>query len=381
MRLVLPVPLPDEMFCSLLTRLCQLNGIDDFRDLANYCFGSPPYASFIGAQVNFLSFCRHTDSAYGQASDVVQALTCVTAQYCLGEISRATFAAIQSGHATLSLRQLTFHDTTALRYCPLCAEADLARFGMAYWHRLHQLPVVRCCPEHGESLCLMPLKLAELHQSFPSPREISLNRAETPAGRFQTTPFWRDLAKTVSRAFGTPVSSGEEIIDATLLAELRTRRLVTPEGVVRVKELQRQLTPLLWGDESAEKEHTTRIFLSRIARSVLKMERGVVLGRLLLIHWLFGTWESFEEKCNWMQVMGHCEILQKEKSVAEVIDSLRSYHRHACMQFMLDNPGCSRLMFLKSTYRSFRWLLHNDPAWLDNQLPFPLSQGEQLPLF
>ena len=237
------------------------------------------------------------------------------------------------------------------------------------------------CPEHGEPLCLVPLKLAELHQSFPSPKKLSLNRAESPAGRFQTTLFWRDLAKTVSGAFGARVSVGEKIVDATLLAELRTRRLVTPDGAVRVKELQRQLTPLLWGDKSTEDERATRVFLSRIARSVSKMDRGIVLGRILLIHWLFGTWESFEEKCNWTQVMGHCEMLQKEKSVAEVIDSLRSYHRHTCIQFMLDNPGCSRLMFLKSTYRSFRWLLHNDTAWLDSQLPVPLGQGEQLPLF
>ena len=37
-----------------------------------------------------------------------------------------------------------------LRFCPSCVKSDTARYGEAYWHRLHQLPGVQICPTHNE---------------------------------------------------------------------------------------------------------------------------------------------------------------------------------------------------------------------------------------
>lgn len=39
-----------------------------------------------------------------------------------------------------------------LRYCPLCVEEDIKKYGETYWHRLHQIPGVNYCSLHDCSL-------------------------------------------------------------------------------------------------------------------------------------------------------------------------------------------------------------------------------------
>lgn len=40
-------------------------------------------------------------------------------------------------------------DSIRLRYCPECVRQDIAQFGEPYWHRSHQMKVVKCCHKHG----------------------------------------------------------------------------------------------------------------------------------------------------------------------------------------------------------------------------------------
>ena len=35
-----------------------------------------------------------------------------------------------------------------LSYCPECVKEDIRTFGETYWHRLHQIQGVECCPKH-----------------------------------------------------------------------------------------------------------------------------------------------------------------------------------------------------------------------------------------
>ena len=36
-----------------------------------------------------------------------------------------------------------------IRYCPECAKEDREKYGETYWHRSHQIPRIRVCPEHS----------------------------------------------------------------------------------------------------------------------------------------------------------------------------------------------------------------------------------------
>jgi hypothetical protein len=41
---------------------------------------------------------------------------------------------------------------SSLYYCKSCVEKDRREFGVAYWHRVHQIPGVLVCPDHGDLL-------------------------------------------------------------------------------------------------------------------------------------------------------------------------------------------------------------------------------------
>ena len=45
------------------------------------------------------------------------------------------------------------HYPRYLRYCPVCRECEIQRFGECYWHRTHQIPAVSLCQDH-----LVPLR-------------------------------------------------------------------------------------------------------------------------------------------------------------------------------------------------------------------------------
>lgn len=43
----------------------------------------------------------------------------------------------------------------SLRYCPICAKADMEKYGEPYWHREHQLPLAMvCCTHHCLLQCV-----------------------------------------------------------------------------------------------------------------------------------------------------------------------------------------------------------------------------------
>ncbi|MFS0562764.1 TnsD family transposase [Terribacillus sp. 179-K 1B1 HS] len=50
---------------------------------------------------------------------------------------------MQSGIMASSIPQNKY-----LKFCPACAEEDIAKYGELYWHRIHQLPGNLICPKH-----------------------------------------------------------------------------------------------------------------------------------------------------------------------------------------------------------------------------------------
>ena len=53
-----------------------------------------------------------------------------------------------------------------LRYCGQCAERDTEMYGEPYWHRIHQLPGVFVCPDHGVATVESDVKVGELRTEY-----------------------------------------------------------------------------------------------------------------------------------------------------------------------------------------------------------------------
>lgn len=55
-------------------------------------------------------------------------------------------------HKWLGITSNRIKEKETLSYCPLCISADIQEFGVAYWHRQHQLCGIRQCNIHGIDL-------------------------------------------------------------------------------------------------------------------------------------------------------------------------------------------------------------------------------------
>lgn len=60
-----------------------------------------------------------------------------------------------------------------LRYCEKCIEADLEKYGEAYWHRLHQLPGIYCCEKHHCAVTDTDIRIDSLSHEYLMPPAFS----------------------------------------------------------------------------------------------------------------------------------------------------------------------------------------------------------------
>lgn len=86
-----------------------------------------------------------------------------------------------------------------LRYCPLCAKEDAKRYGEAYWHTLHQLPLVSVCGIHRCSLIdasSEPLRLNEGFYPLTAPEAACGISAEGDSSEILLAKLSREYLET-----------------------------------------------------------------------------------------------------------------------------------------------------------------------------------------
>ncbi|TXT29781.1 MAG: hypothetical protein FD131_2247 [Rhodocyclaceae bacterium] len=357
-----------------------MNGFSDFRDMASTYCGDGPVSSFIDAEINLSRFSRQTNFAYPGAQELLHHLTWYGAQVKLGEMAWQRIEGLAKGNVGLTLGTSVFPDSAVLGYCPSCRECDFQHYGMTYWHRLHQLPIVFFCPIHGDRVVRVRIKRSFLHKEFPVPGDFESDQNSSEPKFSLNENFWRGVA-----VMAAEVLQGAELPDADLMFsvmadELRRRKFVPPLSGGRLTALSEQLAAQALDNPSATRSPETVVFLKRIARSFDEPAAGMVLGRIVLLYWLFGELATVRERCRWLSVFGSESEISLPKA-ATIRTKLEAQYRRACTAYIKAHPECTRLDFQRAEYRNFRWLLHNDKIWLDRQLPIPHRGGKQFVLF
>ena len=378
--MLLPASLPDEIFGSLLARMGRMNGYSDVRDIASSFCGDGPISSFVDAEVDLSRFSRQTSFAYPGPEELLQRYTWYGVQVQLGEMARQKVDGLAKGSVRLTLGASMFPDSAVLGYCPSCRDHDLRQYGMTYWHRLHQLPIVFFCPIHGDRVVRRPIKRSTLHKEFPVPGDFESEQNCSDPIFGLNERFWRGVAVMVAE-----VLEGTELPDADLMFsvmadELRRKKFVRPLSSVRLTALSEQFAAQAFENPFTTHGPEIVAFLNRIARSFNEPEAGMVLGRIALLFWLIGGWEAVRARCHWFSVFGFASDMSMPKA-ATIRTKLEAQYRRACTAYIKDHPECTRLDFQRAEYRNFRWLLHNDKIWLDRQLPIPHRGGKQFVLF
>ena len=119
-------------------------------------------------------------------------------------------------------------DEQYMRYCPLCAKEDRARYGETFWHRKHQIPNMSICTKHR---CrLLPTEI-----TAKSEQNYVFCPAESVIGDDGKVTFEDDREKLryavyVESVFDAPIHDEDIPISAVLYDKMSGTKYMKPSG-------------------------------------------------------------------------------------------------------------------------------------------------------
>ncbi|MBY8219774.1 TnsD family Tn7-like transposition protein [Vibrio cidicii] len=106
------------------------------------------------------------------------------------------------------------HTQLTLKICPVCVQEDIRQFGVAYWHRAHQIPAIESCSDHQQQLVHVRLpKRLKLAVGYPSSFEAEYQESSDES--FHLAQFSRQVLREQSNNISTfrPDSYSDKLSD------------------------------------------------------------------------------------------------------------------------------------------------------------------------
>lgn len=147
--------LPDEMVWSYYARLIARFTTLTFDGLASLLGGElPSWSKSFPTRLGNLAGAFKYDGA-PDVNALVMGHTCYP--FALPDITandaeRLAATLANQPHPVGAPDHLVLPGSFKLRICPACAAEDEQKYGVKYWHRCHQLPLLRVCCTHGAGL-------------------------------------------------------------------------------------------------------------------------------------------------------------------------------------------------------------------------------------
>lgn len=365
MHFHLPEVIEHENLYSLVARFIHVNGIGNQLKATQAFFNSKEIS------IANIRLYQSQDGLYEQfyrVSKNAPLLTLEKLRLQLGEV-------LSNGSLILeesTLQNESFGDVSYWRYCPICFDCDMNHHGVGIWHLAHQLPTTLVCTLHHTNLNEICLKKKYLHEQvwllhhalrFKKTYEDSLEK------------HWHNIASMGQIVLNdAKVPFAPWVIRQTIIDTFRSRRFIDGKGALKIQVFEDAFTQF-FGDGFVNTLNA-RLQIKKpryLAAEVLNGFKGRELHRIILIYWLFGSWQYFKSACDWYLAFNQEEIdkhfltLQKQKSLQ--IDALKVRSRQLCESYLLSSDKPNRIEFCRLFYSDFRWLLNYDKAWLDRMLP------------
>ncbi len=254
--------------------------------------------------------------------------------------------------------------------CQLCLKEDVERFGTGTWRLSHQLPTTLICPFHDENLSRHRLKRKMLHDHFYLPSQTT----NSSLGSINTAI--RSHLKSLAQLGHEAIADKSEPYPAQVIKQVY-RRVMLDRGFLKGNSISRRTTEDFSGFFGPVRlSDVMAINLGRLLDGILGVDEAPVIQRLLLVYWWFGSWQLFKSFCFWQSIFLNPESGATQQSH---FHDIRKNYRDRCLVYIETVEGADRQMFLKSDYKTFRWLRSNDRKWLDKH--FPLVNQIQYSLF
>ncbi|MCR9365233.1 MULTISPECIES: TnsD family Tn7-like transposition protein [Vibrio harveyi group] len=287
----LPDVLPDELLFSRLIRYC--------------CLYAVPIPEFLNsvyeddrASINpiLTAGLSSISSIFRESQDNLlreQTLAPLFMHYYPHYKEKLTAAMISTDNYTaIRLSQLSCvreHEELTLKMCPMCVQEDIRQFGVAYWHRSHQIPGIESCHDHLQQL---------VHVSLPQRYRVAIGlpslylEVESPDSNYQSfllARFAKQVLLEQSKIISTisPVSYKEKLADLGYVTKAgRLRRIKLLSDFYRfTNQLQYPSANLLPTSESDYK-YVTNLLYNQYSQHIFKY--------LILGYWL--SWQKVIRK-------------------------------------------------------------------------------------
>ncbi len=306
--------LPEETLYSLCSRHHVITGHRLARTTCRHLFGHPQRGSQHDLPCRLDYFVKRTEGMFGNADSICYEHTLLPF-YLLwrtsDEVRDVLMALLGEGLGSVKFRLglLTsrFRAHHPLKACPTCMAEDKDKFQVAYWHLLHQYPGVWVCPKHGCILLESTVKssgvgrflwhLPRLQQlrnvlSNASPPECSPPLIQKLAGLATITMAAAQLPSTFHLDSGALLQAYQQRLDTIHLRNYH-QRLKRYEIAQSFLAFARELRAV---PELAALPDTLAEAQAQMDRLLRQPRTGThPLRHLVLIHWLFGSWEAFWE--------------------------------------------------------------------------------------
>jgi hypothetical protein len=181
-----PTPYPDELLFSVVSRLADVMQYPRSHDLSRAIYGGVRRMVWISLPSHIDSLITALPPGHAFTTDRVigeQTLFPFYQPFLLTKSAQTLEARLRGkegtrGSAYTGIALKSVPPAQWLRFCYECVRADREQYGECYWHRIHQVPGVQICPEHGA--IIQDSEIPAYHRLYRH-RYISAERALTNA--------------------------------------------------------------------------------------------------------------------------------------------------------------------------------------------------------
>ncbi|HBH7869910.1 TPA: TniQ family protein [Vibrio parahaemolyticus] len=227
----LPQPLPDESFHSRICRHFNICGFTTEQYLQDI-FGDSRASVHPYLNANLGLVCKTLNQS---VHDIWTNQTLAPLFFhflpkyrqVIGDINVPPNSLIRASQISAFRERERLH----IKYCPKCAEEEVSKYGVSYWHCLHQITGVDACPRHGVWLNHVALP-ERSHIDMPSIASIQPLDCSPMAAKFAN----------YCGCYLHQIRKNERILsNKKRIERLRKKGFITSVGQVRRKQICKAL--------------------------------------------------------------------------------------------------------------------------------------------
>lgn len=234
----------DELCYSVLARAYIANGFMVYRDFAEEILEhkqdapSLLYINKVGTNTMKSLLKSYDCDTVGSLIDKATLYPYYSRFYDRDRRKKAKEALVNGEQVNNLLRRNPKGSMPRLRFCVECAKEDRERNGETYWHRIHQMDGIRCCPKHGIVLRdSVVIYSGNASPSFTAAESVLSETAITD----HVSGMEMELAQFHQKLLFMPTVESATPIDAIKNQLRKCGYMSVRGGVVHIKELEKDM--------------------------------------------------------------------------------------------------------------------------------------------